>query len=46
MHSATKTSSRGFSLIELLIALGVGVLVLGAAVQLFSKSMAATWLVT
>jgi prepilin-type N-terminal cleavage/methylation domain-containing protein len=46
MHSATKTSSRGFSLIELLIALGVGVLVLGAAVQLFSKSMAATWIVS
>jgi prepilin-type N-terminal cleavage/methylation domain-containing protein len=46
MHSATKTTSRGFSLIELLIALGVGVLVLGAAVQLFSKSMAATWTVS
>jgi prepilin-type N-terminal cleavage/methylation domain-containing protein len=46
MHSATKTSSRGFSLIELMIALGVGVLVLGAAVQLFSKSMAATWIVS
>jgi prepilin-type N-terminal cleavage/methylation domain-containing protein len=46
MRSATKTLNRGFSLIELLIALGVGVLVLGAAVQLFSKSMTATWLVS
>ena len=46
MRSATKTSNRGFSLIELMIALGVGVLVLGAAVQLFTKSMTATWLVS
>jgi prepilin-type N-terminal cleavage/methylation domain-containing protein len=46
MRSAKKTSNRGFSLIELLIALGVGVLVLGAAVQLFTKSMTATWLVS
>jgi prepilin-type N-terminal cleavage/methylation domain-containing protein len=46
MRSATKNSNRGFSLIELLIALGVGVLVLGAAVQLFSKSVGATWLVS
>ena len=46
MRSATKNSNRGFSLIELLIALAVGVLVLGAAVQLFSKSVTATWLVS
>jgi hypothetical protein len=46
MHSAVKTSSRGFSLVELLIALGVGILVLGTAVQLFSKSMQAAWLVS
>jgi prepilin-type N-terminal cleavage/methylation domain-containing protein len=46
MHSATRISSRGFSLIELMIALAVGMLVLGAAVQLFSKSMTATWLVS
>jgi prepilin-type N-terminal cleavage/methylation domain-containing protein len=46
MHSAMKTSSRGFSLIELLIALAVGTLVLGGAVQLFSRSVNAAWLVS
>ncbi len=46
MRSATKTSNRGFSLIELMIALGIGVLVLGGAVQLFTKSVSATWLVS
>src|SRR5436309_15698467 len=37
--------SHGFSLLELLIALTVGLVVVGAAVQLFSSAMDATWVV-
>jgi prepilin-type N-terminal cleavage/methylation domain-containing protein len=38
--------SRGFSLIELLVALGVGLTVLGAAVTLYTKSIDGAFLVT
>lgn len=38
--------SRGFTLTEMLIALIVGTLVLGIAVDVFSRSMAATWVVS
>ena len=46
MGRRSANSSRGFSLIELLVALGVGALVVGAAVKLFSQGMAATFVVS
>src|SRR5208282_143975 len=46
MGRTSANSSSGFSLIELLVALAVGSLVVGAAVQLFSQGMAATFVVS
>ena len=46
MRSTLKTSGRGFTLVEMLIALTLGLVVVGAAVQLFSRSMSATWIVS
>ena len=46
MRSTLTTSGRGFTLVEMLIALTLGLLVVGAAVQLFSRSMSATWIVS
>lgn len=46
MSSTPKASTRGFSLIELLIALGVGLLVLGTAVGMYSDAVKATWIVS
>jgi prepilin-type N-terminal cleavage/methylation domain-containing protein len=39
-------TNRGFTLIELLVSLAVGMIVIGAAVQLFSQGMAATFVVS
>lgn len=46
MKRKTQKSTRGFSLMEMMIALGLGVVVLGIAVQLFSQSVDATWVVS
>jgi prepilin-type N-terminal cleavage/methylation domain-containing protein len=46
MDCNSKSSSRGFSLIEMLIALALGAFVLGVAVDLFTKANTATWLVS
>jgi prepilin-type N-terminal cleavage/methylation domain-containing protein len=46
MRTASTNSSHGFTLIEMMIALGVGLLVLGASVELFTKSVNATWIVS
>ena len=46
MRNLTTHSVRGFSLIEMMIALGVGLVILGAAVQLFTRSVNVTWLVS
>jgi len=46
MRRAPEKSSRGFSLMELLIALSIGMVVIAAAVQLFSKGVTASWTVT
>src|SRR5580700_2637141 len=46
MGRTSANSSRGFSLIELLVALAVGALVIGAAVKLFSQGVAATFVVS
>jgi prepilin-type N-terminal cleavage/methylation domain-containing protein len=44
-HMSTK-SSRGFTLMELLVSLALGVLVLGAAVNVFSRGLNATFVVS
>jgi prepilin-type N-terminal cleavage/methylation domain-containing protein len=46
MRSLSTTSSRGFTLVEMLIALTLGLVVIAAAVQLFSKGVSATWMVS
>jgi len=46
MGRTSANSSRGFSLIELLVALAVGAVVIGAAVKLFSQGVAATFVVS
>lgn len=46
MRSHSRTSIHGYSLVELMISLAVGLIVLGAAVSMFSKSMDATWIVS
>lgn len=45
MRPVSKFSSRGFSLIELLISLAVGLIVMGAAVQLYSSATDVAWVV-
>ncbi len=39
-------SESGFTLLEMLVSLTLGLLVVGAAVQLFSRGVSATWLVS
>src|SRR5215469_8241654 len=46
MSSLSKTNTRGFTLTEMLLALALGVGVLGMAVQLYSKGMEVSWVVT
>src|SRR5271167_2761361 len=46
MSWKSANSSRGFTLIEILVALAIGTLVLGAAVKLFSQAMGATFVVS
>ena len=46
MRSTSTTSGRGFTLVEMLIALTLGLLVIGAAVDLFSRGVSATWLIS
>ena len=46
MHRRLANSSGGFSLIELLVSLAVGTLIVGSAVQLFTKGMNATFVVS
>ena len=46
MRSQHTKSARGFSMIELLVSLSIGLILIGAAVNLFSKSMDATWVVS
>jgi len=38
-----RTTTRGFTLMELMVSMGIGVLILGAALSLFSQAMKATW---
>src|SRR5882757_1779794 len=46
MHSTSKTLSRGFTLAEMMISLFLGVLVLGTAVNLYTKGLDATFTVS
>jgi prepilin-type N-terminal cleavage/methylation domain-containing protein len=46
MSRMSANSRRGFTLIEVLVALAIGTLVLGAAVKLFSQAMGATFVVS
>ena len=43
---STETKIRGFSLVELLIAMALGLIVLAATTQLFKNGMDATRMVT
>lgn len=45
MEPVSNSSSRGFSLIELMMALALGLIITGAAVKLYSYGMDATWVV-
>jgi prepilin-type N-terminal cleavage/methylation domain-containing protein len=46
MRRSGKTKTRGFTLVELLISMAIGVIILTAAVSLFSKAVGASFLVT
>jgi type IV pilus assembly protein PilW len=46
MHSKLRKSDRGFTLVEMLIAMALGVFVLGLAVTLYTKGLEATWTVS
>ncbi len=46
MRRSFTTSIRGFTLMELMVSLVLGVMVVGAAVQLFSQGVDATWVVS
>ncbi|HEX9110229.1 MAG TPA: prepilin-type N-terminal cleavage/methylation domain-containing protein [Terriglobales bacterium] len=43
MRSRSKTRDRGFTLMEMLVAMALGLMVLGAAVQLYTQAVNATW---
>lgn len=46
MRRPSTTRHFGFSLLEMTIAMALGMIVLAASVQLYSKAVGATWLVT
>ena len=46
MRHAPKKSVRGFTLIEMMVSLALGLLVVGAAVKLFSLAVDSTWVIS
>ena len=46
MKQASTSSRRGFTFIELMVSLALGMLVVGLAVKLFSQGVDATWVVS
>lgn len=46
MRQVSTSSRRGFTFIELMVSLALGMLVVGAAVKLFSQGVDATWVVS
>jgi prepilin-type N-terminal cleavage/methylation domain-containing protein len=46
MRRRSTTRTKGFSLLEMMIAMALGTIIMAAAVQLFSKGLGATWTVS
>lgn len=46
MGNALRSATRGFTFIELMVALALGLMVMAAAVKLFSNGVDATWVVS
>ncbi len=46
MRDTSKTRNRGFTLVEMMVALGVGLLVLGGTVTIASQGVDATWVIS
>ena len=46
MSNRLTTRERGFSLVEMMVSMALGSVVLTAAVQMYTKSLSATWLVS
>ena len=46
MKRRATVRNQGFTLLEMMVAMALGAVVLGAAAQMFSKSLGATWLVS
>ena len=46
MSACIKNRTNGFTLLEMMIAMALGLLVLGAAVQLYTQGVNATWTVS
>jgi prepilin-type N-terminal cleavage/methylation domain-containing protein len=46
MGQPTKSRARGFTFIELMVSMALGLLIVGAAVKLFSQGVDATWVVS
>src|SRR5271169_5904610 len=46
MGQPSKSRAHGFTFIELMVSLALGMLVVGAAVKLFSQGVDATWVVS
>ena len=46
MNNRSTLRERGFSLVEMMVSVALGAIVLSAAVQMYTKSLGATWLVT
>src|SRR5258705_9647436 len=46
MHHRSKSGNQGFSLLEMMVAMALGAIVLGAAAQMYSKAVGGAWLVS
>jgi prepilin-type N-terminal cleavage/methylation domain-containing protein len=46
MRHQARSSARGFTLLELMVSLALGMVIVGAAVKLFSQGVDATWVVS
>ncbi|MBZ5572653.1 MAG: prepilin-type N-terminal cleavage/methylation domain-containing protein [Acidobacteriia bacterium] len=46
MGYQAKSTARGFTLVEMMVSLALGLLIVGAAVKLFSQGVDATWVVS
>lgn len=46
MRSRSRTRTRGFTLLEMVVAMALGLVLLGAAVQLYTQGVNATWTIS